>query len=145
MKALRISRHYTVGYTFGIDIDKEHGTDIHDPEVKKAIEDIAQYFSDRIREYVPNSVYCLFSGGGIYVLVYHKAFSQYYERYLSNSDPKYTWDKMISVLGDAFDYLIEDIRDEFFKLHPEYIGKVKPDRSITLKGYSRQFSVSIKA
>ena len=123
-----ISRRHTVGYTFGIDIDKEHGTDIHTPEIKKAVEDIAQFYSDKLREYVPNSVYCLYSGGGIYVMVHHKAFSQYYGRYLSNPDPKYSWDKMLSVLGDAFDYLIEDIRDEFFKLHPEHIGKVKPDQ-----------------
>lgn len=123
-----ISRRYTVGYTFGIDIDKEHGKDIHDPEVKKAVEDIAQYFSDKLRKYLPNSVYCLYSGGGIYILVHHKVFNQYYNRYLSNPDPKYSWDKMLSVLGDAFDYLIEDMRDEFFKLHPEHIGKVKPDQ-----------------
>jgi hypothetical protein len=123
-----ISRRYTVGYTFGIDIDREHGKDIHDPEVKKAVEDFAQYSSDRLSEYVPNSVYCLYSGGGIYVLVHHKAFSQYYNRYLTNPDSKYSWDKMLSVLGDAFDYLIEDMRDEFFKLHPEHIGKVKPDQ-----------------
>jgi hypothetical protein len=123
-----ISRRYTIGYTFGIDIDKEHGKDIHDPEVKKAVEDIAQYFSDRLREYLPNSVYCLYSGGGIYVMVHHKAFSQYYDRYISSIDPNLSWDKMFSVLGDAFDYLIGDIRDEFFKLHPEHIGKVKPDQ-----------------
>jgi hypothetical protein len=123
-----ISRCYTVGYTFGIDIDRDRGKDIHDSEIKKAVEDIAQYFSDKLREYIPNSVYCLYSGGGIYVMVHHKAFSQYYERYLSNPNPKCNWDKMLSVLGDAFDYLIEDIRDEFFKLHPEHIGKVKPDQ-----------------
>jgi hypothetical protein len=123
-----ISRRYTVGYTFGIDIDKEHDKDIHDPEIKKAVEDIAQYFSHRLRKYVPNSVYCLYSGGGVYILVHHRAFSQYYERYLSNSDTKNPWDKMLSVLGDAFDFLIEDIRDEFFKIHPEHIGKVKTDQ-----------------
>jgi len=123
-----ISRRYTVGYTFGIDIDREHGKDIHDPEVKKAVEDIAQFYSDKLREYIPNSVYCLYSGGGIYVMVHHRAFSQYYERYLSNPDPDFNWDKMLSVLGDAFDYLIEDIRDEFFKLSPEHVGKVKPDQ-----------------
>lgn len=123
-----ISRRYTVGYTFGIDIDREHGMDIHDPDVKKAVEDIAQYFSDRLREYLPNSVYCLYSGGGIYIMVHHKVFSQYYERFLSNPDPDLSWDKMLGVLSDAFDYLIEDMRDEFFKLHPEHVGKVKPDQ-----------------
>ena len=48
-----ISRLHTVGYTFGIDIDREHGKDIHDPDVKKAVEDIAQYFSDRLRSISP--------------------------------------------------------------------------------------------
>ena len=32
-----ISRKYTVDYTFGVDIDKEHGTNIHDLEVKTAV------------------------------------------------------------------------------------------------------------
>jgi len=127
-KSPEISRRHTVGYTFGIDIDREHGKDIHDPEIKKAVEDLAQFYSDKLSEYVPNSVYCLYSGGGIYVMVHHRVFSQYYDRYLSNTDPKLSWDKMLSVLGDAFDYLIEDIRNEFFKLHPEHIGKVKPDQ-----------------
>jgi hypothetical protein len=34
---------------------------------------------------------------------------------------------MMQVLTDAFDYLIEELRDEFFKLHPEHIGKVRLD------------------
>jgi hypothetical protein len=121
-----ISRKYTVGYTFGVDIDKEHGTDIHDLEVKKAVEDMAQYFSDRFRDYVPNSVYCLYSGGGVYVMVHHKVFDQFCDRF--KSDPNESWDKMAKVLGDALDYLIGDLNDEFFKLHPEHIGKVKADQ-----------------
>jgi hypothetical protein len=121
-----LSRKYTVGYTFGVDIDKEHGTDIHDLEVKKAVEDMAQYFSDRLREYVPNSVYCLYSGGGIYVMVHHKVFDQFCDRF--KNDPNESWDKMVKVLGDALDYLIGHIQNEFFKLHPEHVGKVKADQ-----------------
>jgi 6-pyruvoyl-tetrahydropterin synthase len=120
-----VSRKYTVGYTFGVDIDTEHGADIHDPSVKKAVEDIAQYFSDRLREHVPNSVYCLYSGGGIYVMVHHNVFIPFYDRF--KNDPKEPWDKMARVLGDAFDYLIGYIKEEFFKLHPEHVGKVKAD------------------
>jgi hypothetical protein len=121
-----ISRQYTVGYTFGVDIDKGHETDIHDPKVKKAVEDMAQYFSNILREYVPNSVYCLYSGGGIYVMVHHKVFDQFFDQF--RNDPKDPWDKMSQVLGNAFDHLIGDLTYEFFRLHPNYIGKVKADQ-----------------
>ncbi|MCE5227083.1 MAG: hypothetical protein LLG05_14655 [Porphyromonadaceae bacterium] len=124
----KISRKYTTAYTFGIDIDKEHGKDIHDPFVKQSVEALAQYFTDKLREYAPNSVYVLYSGGGIYIMVHHKVFSKYYSKYLENSDPEHTWDEMFAVLGDAFDLLIGEFRDEFFKLHPEYKGYVKPDQ-----------------
>jgi len=119
-----LSRAYTAGYTFGIDIDREHGTDIHNPDVKKAVEDMGQFFADKLREYAPNSVYCLYSGGGIYVMLHHKVFEPYFEKFRNTDE----WDVMFMTLLDAFDYLIGDIRDEFFKLHPEHTGKVKPDQ-----------------
>jgi hypothetical protein len=122
-----ISQKYTVGYSLGIDIDKGNGTDIHDPEVKKAVEDMGQFFSDLLREYLPNSVYCLYSGGGVYLLIHHKSLQQYYDRYLNSTDPVYTWEYMFQVLGNAFDMFIEEKEAEFFKLHPEHIGKVKAD------------------
>lgn len=123
-----ISRKYTVAYTFGIDIDKEHGKDIHDPEVKRSVEALAQFFSDKLRAFAPNSVYCLYSGGGIYILVHHKVFQSFYDAYLNDKDPEHSWDQMISVLGDALDQLICDLRDEFFRLYPEHEGNVKPDQ-----------------
>src|SRR5665647_2228691 len=119
-----LSRSYTAGYTFGIDIDREHGTDIHDPEVKKAVEDMGQFFADKLREYAPNSVYCLYSGGGIYVMLHHKIFEAYFEKFRNTDE----WDIMFMTLLDALDFLIGDIRDEFFKLHHEHAGKVKPDQ-----------------
>lgn len=122
-----ISQKYTVGYSLGIDIDKGHGTNIHDPEVKKAVEDMGQFFSDFLREYLPNSLYCLYSGGGVYILIHHKSLQQYYDRYLNSIDPVYTWEYMFQVLGNAFDMLIESKEREFFKLHPEHVGKVKAD------------------
>lgn len=87
---------------------------------------MAQFYSDKLREYAPNSVYCLYSGGGIYVMVHHRVFDQYFDTFRQH--PKEPWDKMIQVLGDALDFLIQDIRDEFFKIHPEHVGKAKPDQ-----------------
>src|SRR5690606_15058116 len=52
-----ISRQYTTGYTFGIDIDREHGNDIHNPEVKKAVDVMAQFYCNELIKYAPNSVY----------------------------------------------------------------------------------------
>ncbi len=55
-------------------------------------------------------------------------------RYLINSATdlktilKNQWDKMAKVLGDALDYFIGHLNDEFFKLHPEHMGKVKADQ-----------------
>jgi hypothetical protein len=128
----QISRLHTKGYTFGVDIDKEHGQDIHAPEVKKAVEDMGQYFSNYLREYIPNSVNVAFSGGGIYVMVHHKAFDVYFEKFKGSQER----DVMLLTLLDAFDALIGVIRDEFFRLHPEHIGKVKPDH---LNGSQRIF------
>lgn len=119
-----ISRSHTAGYTFGIDIDCEHGMNIHNQEVKRALEDMAQFFSDKLRKYTPNSVYCLYSGGGIYVMLHHKVFEPYFEKFRDKEE----WDVMLLTLLDAFDYLIGDLRDEFFKLHSEHVEKVKPDQ-----------------
>jgi hypothetical protein len=119
-----LSRAYTGAYTFGIDIDKEHGTDIHDPAAKKAVEDMAQYFTDELRKYIPNSVYVLYSGGGIYVMIHHRVFEAYFQRFKVNDD----WDMMLKVLLDSFDCLIGSLRDAFFKVHPEHFGLVKPDQ-----------------
>lgn len=119
-----ISQQYTVGYTLGIDIDKGREKDIHDPEVKKALEDMAQFLCDFFREYLPRSVYALYSGGGIYVMLHHKCFDPYFKQYRSE---KYDWHNKMQNLTDAFNRLIEDKGAEFFKLHPEHVGKVKVD------------------
>lgn len=131
MKPL-IARDYTRGYTLGIDIDKEHSKDIHDPAVKAAVEAMAQFYCDRLRERLPNSVYCLYSGGGIYVTVHHKVFEPYFAKFRLRED----WEGLLRVLLDSFDALIGNLRDEFFKLHPECKGLVKPDQ---LNGSQRVF------
>lgn len=128
----KVSRTHTVGYTFGVDIDREHGCNITDSEVKKSVELMAQYYVDIFKKYCPDSVYCLFSGGGIYVMLDHRTFKAYFERFRDAGD----WDKMLMVLLNAFDDLINSIRDDFFKQHPECKGKVKPD---ALNGSKRVF------
>lgn len=120
----KTSRSFTAGYTFGIDIDHVHGLDIHNPEVKKAVEDMAQFCADKLRVHAPKSVYVAYSGGGIYVMVHHMVFAPYFERF-RNTDNS---DIMLLTLLDAFDSLIGDLESEFFKLHPEHVGKVKADQ-----------------
>lgn len=126
-----ISRQHTTGYTFGIDIDREHGNDIHNPEVKKAVEDMAQFYCNELIKYAPNSVYVAYSGGGIYVYVHHGVFNEYFKDKTAEG-----WDYKLLALLDAFDNLIGDIRDRFFKEYPEHKGKVKPDQ---LNGSQRVF------
>ncbi|WP_462273427.1 hypothetical protein [Methanohalophilus sp.] len=118
-----LSRQFTHGYTLGVDIDKGHGCDIHNPEVKQAVEDMGQYYADRLREYAPDSVHCLFSGGGIYVLLHHKAIEDYCKRFVTGND----WEEKFSTLLKAYGYVIEEIRKDFFKEYPQHEGKVKPD------------------
>jgi hypothetical protein len=127
-----ISRSYTSGYTFGIDIDHEHGKDIHDSNVKEAVEAMAQFFTNKLLEYCPNSVYVLFSGGGIYVMLHHNVFKEYFERFQKVDE----WDMMLLTLLDSLDSFIQSARDDFFKLYPNYIGLVKPD---ALNGSQRVF------
>jgi hypothetical protein len=136
-----ISRQYTQGYTLGVDIDKGHGCNIHDPEVKKAVEDMGQFYTDKLRQYAPNSVHVLFSGGGIYVLLHHSVLEDYFRRYTVSNE----WEHYLTVLLDAYGFVIDNIREEFFKLHPEHIGKVKPDSLNNSKRvFKSLFSIHLK-
>lgn len=136
-----LSRMCTHGYTLGVDIDKGHDCDIHDPEVKQAVEAMGQFYSDKLRQYAPNSVHCLFSGGGIYVMLHHKAIEAYFKKYINNNE----WEQYFNILLKAYGYVIENIRKEFFKLHPEYEGKVKPDSLNNSKRVFKSiFSIHLK-
>ncbi|WP_407356034.1 hypothetical protein [Methanolobus sp. WCC5] len=118
-----ISRQYTQGYTLGVDIDKGHGCDIRDPEVKQAVEDMGQFYTDKLREHAPNSIHCLFSGGGIYVMLHHRAIEAYFRKFINSNE----WEHYFNILIKAYGYVIENIRKEFFKQYPQHEGKVKPD------------------
>ena len=136
---LQKSCQYVNGYTFGIDIDtvdtvNGHGVNIGEPEVRQAVEAAAQFVCDRLIEYAPNSVYCLFSGGGIYVFPHHEVLKQLFDRLVSYGTEDYV--VYIRTLTDALNIYTKKLSDEFFGLHPEYKDLVKIDQ---LNGAKRIF------
>lgn len=124
----RISKMNTAGYTFSVDIDAVG--DIHDPGVKKAVEDLAQFHVDEFRKYAPKSVYVLFSGGGIYVHVHHKVFQDYFDTL------EYPYDESIQNLLSGFGEWLDEISKNFFIKYPEHEGRAKAD---SLNGAKRIF------
>ena len=119
----KISQENTLGYTFGVDIDKMKGHDIHEPEVIKAVEDMAQFFINEFKEHAPNSVYATFSGGGVHVYVHHGVFEPFFNQF---EIPSQRSDGFRLLCG-IFALYIEDIKNQFFELHPEHKEYVKPD------------------
>ena len=71
---------------------------------------------------VSKSVYCLYSGGGIYVLIHHGLF-----RAKPEWSPEEREEAFRSLTG-AYNMWLADVENEFFKLHPEHKGKVKIDK-----------------
>lgn len=124
----RISKTNTEGYTFSVDIDAVG--DIHDPDVKKAVEDLAQFHADEFRKYAPKSVYVLFSGGGIYVHVHHGVFQDYFDTL------EYPYDESIQNLLNGFSEWLDEISKNFFIEYPQHEGKAKAD---SLNGAKRIF------
>lgn len=111
----------TIGYTLGVDIDKGPGGDIDNPDIREAVEAAAQFLVDRLKEAgVHKSAWVLFSGGGIYVHVHHEICKP------TTSDPEER-KEFYELLTDCFNNFIVNTSKEFFKNHPEYIGKVKFD------------------
>jgi len=126
-----LSRKYTGAYTFGVDIDTknktgQHGLNINVPKVKSAVEALGQYTADRIREYAPNSVHCLFSGGGIYVLIHHRAFTRFFDTYKEGKDGL-EYEYWLEVLIDAVNAFLGDIEEDFKAQYPEHVEYVKMD------------------
>ena len=111
----------TSAYSLGTDIDKGHGYNIEDPEVKKAVEAAAQFLVDYLKERgIHESVWVLFSGGGAYVKIHHEICRP---RSSATEDRRAFFEE----LTERYNRLIAHVSDEFFKAHPEYIGKVKYD------------------
>jgi len=109
----------TQAYTLGCDIDKGPGCDIEDPAVKSAVEEAARFLVDDLkRSGVHDSVWVLFSGGGVYVEVHHDL-----------CRPKTVEGRagFFVMATDCFNAYIGHISDEFFREHPEHKGRVKFD------------------
>ena len=112
-------RRTTATYSLGIDIDSLG--DIHENEVRKAVEDGAKFFIEKTKEFLPNSLHMCFSGGGIYIYIHHNCFKT--PKNATEEELDWYW----YVLQNEFNYYIKDVENEFFKAHPEHIGKVKFD------------------
>ena len=111
----------TAAYELSTDIDKGHGYNIEDPEVKKAVEAAAQFLVDYLKEHgIHESVWVLFSGGGAYVKIHHEICRP---RSSATEDRRAFFEE----LTERYNRLIAHVSEEFFKAHPEYIGKVKYD------------------
>lgn len=133
------SKNAVMHYTFGIDIDSidpknGHGANIHDPAVKEAVEAMAQFFVDRLREVCPNSVYVTYSGGGIYVFVHHGVFEEYFKKFAMSTGSVYR--DMVDTLTISLNFLIEDLSKEFYAEFPQHEKYVKAD---CLNGAKRVF------
>ncbi|HIH74083.1 MAG TPA: hypothetical protein HA306_02010, partial [Methanosarcina sp.] len=127
-EATLISKGFVRAFTFGIDIDTKdpvngHGANIKEPEVKKAVEAMAKFFIEKLRAHAPNSVYALFSGGGIYVFVHHGVFKDYLRKFEMSKD----YHKFVDNLAGALNVLIDELSAEFYKKFPEHEPYVKAD------------------
>ncbi len=126
-----LSLRYTGAYTLGVDIDTidhvhEHGTNIRTPHVKEAVEALGQYTVDKIREFAPNSVHCLFSGGGIYVMVHHRTLQSFFTDYKEGKDGQ-SVDYWLDVLIDAINAFLSDIYESFKTEYPTQSKYAKMD------------------
>lgn len=122
------SKGYVRAYTFGIDIDTKdpvngHGANIREPQVKQAVEAMAKFFIENLRVHAPNSVYALFSGGGIYVFVHHGVFKDYLRKFGMSKD----YPKFVDNLTGALNVLIDELSEKFYKEFPEHEPYVKAD------------------
>jgi hypothetical protein len=104
--------------------------------VKEAVEEAAQFHVDYLREKgVEKSIYCLYSGGGIYVHLHHGLFAvDVGNTELTPDDRK----REYQIITKAYNRLIGDIAQEFFREYPQHIGKVKFDQ---LNNQKRTFKV----
>jgi hypothetical protein len=109
-------------YTPGADIDGI-GDILKDLSVKQAVEDLAKYLVDRLKDAgITKSVHCLYSGGGIYVFIHHALF-----QVKDDWSPEKREQSFRSLTG-AYNMFLADVESQFFELHPEHRGKAKIDK-----------------
>ncbi len=113
-----------LAFTLSTDIDGIG--DIKSLAVKQAVEAAAQFHVDYLRERgIEKNVYCLYSGGGIYVHLHHGLFAVD----VGNTDltPE-ARKEQFQILCKAYNQIIGEISQAFFREHPEHIGRVKFDQ-----------------
>jgi len=123
-----------LAFTLSTDIDSTG--DIKSLSIKEAVEAAAQFHVDYLRKRgIEKSVYCLYSGGGIYVHLHHGLFAvDTGNTELTPEDRR----KEFQILTRAYNRLIEDISKAFFRKYPQHIGQVKFDQ---LNNQKRTFKV----
>ena len=113
-----------IAFTLSTDIDGIG--DIRSLAVKQAVEAAAQFHVDYLRERgIEKSVYCLYSGGGIYVHLHHGLFA------VDVGNTELTPEarkEQYQILCKAYNRIIGEISQAFFREHPEHIGRVKFDQ-----------------
>jgi len=113
-----------LAFTLSTDIDGIG--DIRSLSVKEAVESAAQFHVDYLREMgIEKNVHCLYSGGGIYVHLHHGLFAvDVGNTDLTSEEIKHQY----QVITKAYNRLIGDISQAFFRKYPQHIGRVKFDQ-----------------
>lgn len=116
---------HCLAFTLSTDIDGI-GDIRKDLSVKEAVEAAAQFHVDYLRERgITNNIYCLYSGGGIYVHLHHALFAvDVGNTDLAPDEIK----RQYQILTKAYNALIGDISAAFFEKYPQHKGKVKFDQ-----------------
>ncbi len=113
-----------LAFTFSTDIDGIG--DIRSLAVKQAVEAAAQFYVDYLRvRGIEKSVYCLYSGGGIYVHLHHEFFAVDVDNTELTPEAR---KEQYQILCKAYNRVIGEISQAFFREHPEHIGRVKFDQ-----------------
>lgn len=113
-----------LAFTLSTDIDGIG--DIRCLSVKEAVEAAAQFHCDHLREKgIEKNVHVLYSGGGIYVHLHHGLYAvDVGNTELTPPEIKEEY----QVLTKAYNRLIGNISQAFFRKYPQFIGKVKFDQ-----------------
>lgn len=116
---------HCLAFTLSTDIDGI-GDIRKDLSVEEAVEAAAQFHVDYLREMgIEKNVYCLYSGGGIYVHLHHALFA------VDVGNTELTPDQIkrqYQIVTKAYNALIGDISQAFFSKYPQHKGKVKFDQ-----------------
>ena len=113
-----------LAFTLSTDIDGIG--DIRSLAVKQAVEAAAQFHVDYLRERgIEKNVYCLYSGGGIYVHLHHGLFAVDVGNTELTSEAR---KEQFQILCMAHNQVIGEISQAFFRKYPQYIGLVKFDQ-----------------